>query len=104
MLKKLSQSTKAGEIRQRTNDLLDLKAMYDGLVDLLPALGLGREGVSYYAGSVIRSEIFQLARRTDPDRYLHVIAFIAHQLYRTAGQPGGHAADYPAVAPERLPA
>ena len=37
---------------------------------------------SYYAGSVIRSEIFQLARRTDPDRYLHVIAFIAHQLYR----------------------
>ena len=51
LLKKLSQSTKAGEIRQRTNDLLDLKAMYDRLVDLLPALGLGREGVRYYAGA-----------------------------------------------------
>ena len=45
-------------------------------------MGLGREGVSYYAGSVIKSEIFQLTRRTDPDRYLHVIAFIAHQFYR----------------------
>jgi TnpA family transposase len=82
LLKKLSQSTKTSEIRQRTNDLLDLKGMHEGLVGILSALGLGREGVSYYAGSVIRSEIFQLARRTDPDRYLHVIAFIAHQLYR----------------------
>jgi TnpA family transposase len=82
LLKKLSQSTKTSEIRQRTNDLLDLKDMHEGLVGILSALRLGREGVSYYAGSVIRSEIFQLARRTDPDRYLHVIAFIAHQLYR----------------------
>ena len=56
--------------------------MYDRLVDLLPALGLGREGVRYYAGSVIKSKIFQLHQRSDPDRYLHVIAFIAHQLYR----------------------
>ena len=79
---KLSQSAKAGEIRHRTNDLLDLKAMYDRLVDLLPALGPGREGVRYYAGSVIKSKIFQLHQRSDPDRYLHVIAFIAHQLYR----------------------
>jgi len=82
LLKKLSQSTKTSEIRQRTNDLLDLKDMHGGLVGILSALDLGREGVSYHAGSVIRSEIFQLARRTDPDRYLHVIAFIAHQLYR----------------------
>ena len=82
LLKKLSQSTKTSEIRQRTSDLLELKDMHAGLVGILSALGLGREGVSYHAGSVIRSEIFQLARRTDPDRYLHVIAFIAHQLYR----------------------
>jgi hypothetical protein len=82
LLKKLSQSTKPGAIRQRTHDLLHLKKMHDRLVEILSALGLGREGVRYYAGSVIKSEIFQLTRRTDPDRYLHVIAFIAHQLYR----------------------
>src|SRR5271169_3050295 len=39
-------------------------------------------GIRYYAESVLRSEIFQLTRRDDPDRYLHVIAFIAHQFYR----------------------
>jgi hypothetical protein len=31
---------------------------------------------------VIRSKIFQLIRRNDPDRYLHLLAFIAHQYYR----------------------
>jgi hypothetical protein len=31
---------------------------------------------------VLRSEIFQLIRRNDPDRYLHLLAFIAHQYYR----------------------
>src|SRR5271169_1635418 len=39
-------------------------------------------GIRYYAESVLRSEIFQFTRRDDPDRYLHVIAFIAHQFYR----------------------
>src|SRR6516164_238497 len=34
------------------------------------------------ASRLLRSEIFQLTRRDDPDRYLHVIAFIAHQFYR----------------------
>ncbi len=42
LLKRLSQSTKAGEIRQRTNDLLQLKQIHDGLVGILSALGLGR--------------------------------------------------------------
>jgi hypothetical protein len=39
-------------------------------------------GIRYYAESVLRSEIFQPTRRDDPDPYLHVIAFIAHQFYR----------------------
>jgi hypothetical protein len=59
-----------------------VKEIHDQLLDLLPAVGLGRDGVNYYANSVIRSEIFQLTRRADPDRYLHVITFIARQYYR----------------------
>lgn len=39
-------------------------------------------GYPYYAGSVARSQIFQLTRRPDTDRYVHAIAFITHQLYR----------------------
>ena len=48
----------------------------------LQTLALNPEGIQYYAHSVIKSEIFQVTRRNDPDRYLHVIAFIAHQYFR----------------------
>jgi hypothetical protein len=46
---------------------------------MLDALALNHEGIAYYANSVIKSEIFQLARRDQEDRYLHLVAFIAHQ-------------------------
>lgn len=36
----------------------------------------------YFAGSVFASQIFQISRRSEPNRYLHLIAFIAHQYYR----------------------
>ena len=49
---------------------------------MLDALALNHEGIAYHANSVIKSEVFQLARRDDEDRYLHLIAFIAHQYYR----------------------
>jgi len=48
----------------------------------LQALALKPGGIQCYAHSVIRSEIFQLTRRDKPDRYLHLLAFIAHQYYR----------------------
>jgi hypothetical protein len=38
--------------------------------------------VQYYAHSVIKSEIFQVVRRAEEDRYLHLLCFIAHQFYR----------------------
>ncbi|MEM6933622.1 MAG: Tn3 family transposase [Pseudomonadota bacterium] len=49
---------------------------------MLEALDLGREGVRYYAGGVLRSEMFQLHRRAETDRHLHAIAFIADQHHR----------------------
>jgi Domain of unknown function (DUF4158) len=44
--------------------------------------------IQEYANSVLKSEIFQIARRHDEDRYLHVLAFIAHQYYRLQDNPG----------------
>jgi hypothetical protein len=55
---------------------------YQRLGPMLDALALNHEGIAYYANSVIKSEIFQLARRDQEDRYLHLVAFIAHQYYR----------------------
>ncbi len=39
----------------------------------------------YYAHSVIKSEIFQVTRRSSEDRYLHLIAFVTHQYFPASG-------------------
>ena len=80
--KKLSQSTKPSKVKERVVDLSLVRGLYDQLSPTLQSLALMPGGIRYYAESVLRSEIFQLTRRDDPDRYLHVIAFIAHQFYR----------------------
>jgi hypothetical protein len=48
----------------------------------LEATGLKHEGIKYFAGSVLKSQIFQLNQRSREDRYVHVICFIAHQYFR----------------------
>lgn len=45
-------------------------------------LKLGQVGIHYYAGSVMKSQIFQLQQRSRADRYIHAAAFVAHQYYR----------------------
>ena len=81
-LMKKSQSTKPSKVKERVVDLSLVRGLYDQLSPTLQSLALMPGGIRYYAESVLRSEIFQLTRRDDPDRYLHVIAFIAHQFYR----------------------
>ena len=51
---------------------------------MVAAQSCGRSalGIAYHANSVIKSDIFQIARRDEQDRYLHLIAFIAHQYFR----------------------
>jgi hypothetical protein len=81
-MKKLSQSTKPSKVKERVADLNLVEDLYRRLGPVLEALALNPEGVAYHANSVIKSEIFQLTRRDEEDRYLHLIAFIAHQYYR----------------------
>ena len=82
LLKKLSQSTKPSKVKERVDDLFYMKELYGHLETILPLLKLGHEGIRYYANSVIKSDIFNLSRRSGEDRYIHLIAFIAHQYYR----------------------
>ena len=81
-MKKLSQSTKPAKIKERVADLDLAKGLYHQLNQVLQAIAIKPEGIRYYADTVIRSKIFQLIRRDDPGRYLHLITFIAHQYYR----------------------
>ena len=82
LMKKLSQSTKPSKVKERVADLDLVQGLYRQLGPALQALALKPGGIQCYGHSVIRSEIFQLTRRDEPDRYLHLLAFIAHQYYR----------------------
>jgi len=82
LLKKLSQSTKPTKVKECVDDLAYLAELHTQLLPILSAMNLNNEGVRYYAGSVLKSQMFQLHQRSDEDRYVHVIAFVAHQYYR----------------------
>jgi len=82
LLKKLSQSTRPTQIKERSSDLIYMTELYDGISPIFPVLNLGHEGIRYFANSVIKSDMFQLNQRDKEDRYIHVVAFIAHQYYR----------------------
>lgn len=82
LLKKLSQSTKPAKVRECIVDFHVIAELHKKLSDTLNMLQLGRAGICYYAGSVMRSQIFQIQQRSPVDRYIHALAFIAHQYYR----------------------
>lgn len=79
--KKFSQSTKPSKIKASVEDWHRLSRLYREFESVIGVLALPLEGVRYYAGSVIRSEVFKIARRADDDRYLHWLALIAHQYF-----------------------
>ena len=76
LLKKLSQSTKPAKIRESVVDFQTLSELYQKFSDIRPILDLGAEGTRYYAGSVAKSQIFQLTR---PHRFRPLRA--CHRLY-----------------------
>ena len=82
LLKRASQSTTPSSIARSLADLKRLQVLHRRIMPALQRLALGHAGIRYYAHSVLKSEIFQLTRRTDDDRYLHLLAFIMHQFYR----------------------
>jgi len=82
LLKKFHQSTKPARIKTNVADWRRLRQLYGEMENVIQALGLTHEGLYYYANSVIKAEIFQVARRSAADRYLHLLTFIAHQTFK----------------------
>ena len=83
LLKKLSQSTKPTRIKEGIADFETLEALHGQLEGILSILDLGVAGIRYYAGSVMKSRMFQLQQRSEADRYIHAAAFVAHQFFRS---------------------
>jgi len=82
LLKKFNQSLKPMQIKENAQDLLTVRELYQHIEGVVSSLNLAQEGIQYYANSVIKSEIFQVTRRSDEDRYLHIVTFIVHQYFR----------------------
>jgi len=82
LLKNPSQSLKASDIKSNLNDWNLLQAIYQQVSDVVVKLDLSLETLRYYAGAVIKSELFRISRQKDEIRYLHLLAFIASQTFR----------------------
>ena len=82
LLKKCSQSTRPTKIREGASDLQLLRSLHDSVCPIVKQLELPHGAIQYFANSVIRSDTFDILRRTEEDRYLHLIAFISHQYFR----------------------
>ncbi len=81
LLKRFSHSTRSSQIKENLADLQTIRVLYQPLHLIVRSLDLTPEGLRYYAYSVIKSEVFQVFRRADPDRHLHLLCFMAHQYF-----------------------
>lgn len=82
LLKRVSQSMRVKKIRATVADLQTLRSLFAVIQPMVQSLDLTDDGIRFYAQSVAKSRIFQVARREDEDRYLHLVCFIAHQYLR----------------------
>ena len=82
LLKTISQSTKPAKIAATLDDWHTLQLLHTEFSPIIAALDLTPDGLRYYANAVLKSQVFQVARRVDEDRHLHLLCFIAHQFYR----------------------
>ncbi len=82
LLKKISQSTKPAKIKATLDDWETLRTLYQEVASIIESLDLTREGIRYHATSVMKFQVFQVSRRAEDDRHLHLICFVTHQFYR----------------------
>jgi TnpA family transposase len=82
LLKKPFQSTRPSKIRANLADLNTLQSLYLDLKPVVQRLDLSCEHIRYYACSVVKSQIPQVSRRADEDRFLHLIAFVVYQTFK----------------------
>jgi Domain of unknown function (DUF4158) len=80
LLKRPNQSTKPAKIKENIHDLLILKELFENLQNVMVSLSLGPDMIWHYATIVIKTEIFQIARR-DEKKYLYLLCFIIHQYF-----------------------
>lgn len=82
LLKRFSQSLRPSRIKANLTDLCTLRELYGQIDTVAESLDLTQEGIRFYATSVLKAQVFQIGRRADVDRHLHMVCFVTHQYYR----------------------
>jgi TnpA family transposase len=81
LLKRFAHSTRPSKIKENLADLQTIRELYQPVHAIIRSLDLTPDGLRYYAHAVIKAEVFQVSRRADPERHLHLLCFIAHQYF-----------------------
>ena len=67
---------------ETAEDFKTISDVYQKIMPVLADIDIDLARIRYFAGTTMRSNVLDLGRRLDADRYLHAIAFIAHQHHR----------------------
>ncbi|GAB2679379.1 Tn3-like element TnAs1 family transposase [Aliiglaciecola aliphaticivorans] len=81
LLKTFSQKLRPREIAGNVESFKKLHTLFGLITPALKALQLPTDAIKYYAKKVVKSQVFQIERRADADRYLHLVCFIADRYY-----------------------
>lgn len=82
LTKRYSHSTRESKIRKNVGIHATLLESFELVKPVLDKLNLNNEGVKAFATMVEYDQVFQIKRKKDDDRYLHLVVFIANQFYR----------------------
>lgn len=82
LLKRFSQSLQPAKISSNIAAFDVLHELFLIAYPIVQKLDLSSEGIRYYATSVHKNQVFQIKRRTDNNRYLHLLTFVTHQFYQ----------------------
>jgi len=78
-LKSFNHSIRPKAIKENARELASIQDIYTQLLPIVETLPLNTRGIEYFATTVLKSDIFRVKRRTDVDKYLHLITFIIYQ-------------------------
>ena len=78
-LKSFNHSIRPKAIKENAIELASIQDIHDQLLPIVKTLPLNTRGIEYFATTVLKSDIFRVKRKSDIDKYLHLITFVFYQ-------------------------
>jgi TnpA family transposase len=78
-LKSFNHSIRPKAIKENAAELASIQDIHSQLLPIVKTLPLNTRGIEYFATTVLKSDIFRVKRKSDIDKYLHLITFVVYQ-------------------------